>query len=299
MPTDGAPHQRLPVTPILDAHDPRLADYRNLPDRDLLERHGLFIAEGRLIVERLLTNRTWVTRSVLVTDAARSALSAVLEARPDVPTYVVPQALMNGITGISIHRGALAVGARPTPRRWQDVVAQAQRIVVLERIGNADNVGGIFRAAAAFGIDAVLLDAATADPLYRKAIRTSMGAALAVPFARFGPASAGSDAVGQGSATSPRDESFADGLREIGAAGWTTVGLTPSPDAPVLTSALDGLRNQRVAVVVGHEGEGLTPGTLTACHRLARIHMPGRVTANVDSLNVAIAAAMAFYELTR
>ncbi len=292
------------MTHIVDALDPRLADYRNLPDRDLRDRRGVFIAEGRFIVERLLASRAWTTRSAMITEAAGSALRAALEARPDVPVYVVPQALMLGITGIAIHRGALAAGVRPSPRRWQDVVAQSRRIVVLERIANADNVGAIFRAAAAFGIDAVLLDSATADPLYRKAIRTSMGATLAVPFGTIGPDAAGSDSAGPRSASSPTTvppttDVLPDGLGQLRAAGWTVVGLTPSPDATILAAALDGLRNQRVAFVVGHEGDGLTPSALNACNRLARIQMPGPPTTSVDSLNVATATTLALYELTR
>jgi tRNA G18 (ribose-2'-O)-methylase SpoU len=280
----------VPVIPVSDDLDPRLGDYRNLPDRELLTRRGLFIAEGRLVVERLLARRGWVTRSVLVTDTARIALHDVLEARTDVPVYVVSPELMSGVAGVHIHRGALAVGERPAPGRWQDLAAPANRLVVLERIGNADNVGAIFRAAAAFGVDGVLLDAASADPLYRKAIRTSMGAALAVPFAKIG--------IGEDPGTSPA-AGVADVVRELGATGWTVVGLTPSPSAPVLSAAVADLGNHRVAFLVGHEGDGLTPGAFDACQSFARIPMPGRDPAGVDSLNVAMAVAIALYELTR
>ena len=144
--------------------------------------------------------------------AARAALADVLDARPDLPVFVVPPEVMNGITGFNIHRGCLAIGERPQSLPWQEAVARARTVVVLERVANADNVGGIFRNAAAFGADAVLLDEVSTDPLYRKAIRTSMGAALIVPFARV--------------------TRCAEALGEMRDAGFATVALTPAAGAP-------------------------------------------------------------------
>jgi tRNA G18 (ribose-2'-O)-methylase SpoU len=273
----------LHIIHVTNPREPRLADYANIPDAELLARRGIFIAEGRLIVERLLRDRAWEVRSVLVTSAALTALSAALEARPDVPVFVVPQAIVAEITGVNIHRGALAAGVRPLPRDWSGVAAGARSLVILERLANADNVGAIFRAAAAFGISGVLLDSATTDPLYRKAMRTSMGAALAVPFAVTGDAPDTVPAV----------------LRLLGASGWSVIGLTPAPEAAPLVEVLSTTGNQRVAIVVGHEGDGLTTDAREACRQLARIPMPGHASAQMDSLNVSTAAAIAFYELSR
>jgi tRNA G18 (ribose-2'-O)-methylase SpoU len=154
-------------------------------------------------------------------------------------------------------------------------VAGAHTAVVLERVANADNVGGIFRNAAAFGAAAVLLDPATTDPLYRKAIRTSMGAALAVPFARAEP--------------------WPDALRALGDRGFATIALTPAASAPPLRAAVEAAGTRPIALVLGHEGDGLTAHALAACTARARIP----IAAGMDSLNVASAAAVALYEVSR
>jgi tRNA G18 (ribose-2'-O)-methylase SpoU len=262
------------VTPIDDAGDLRLADYRNIPDPDLARARGLFIAEGRLVVGRLLRSR-FVTRSVMVTPAALDAVMPLLASHPCLSVYVVPQAVMNGVAGFNIHRGCLAVGERRDPDSWQTLADGATCLVALERVGNADNVGATFRAAAAFAVDGVLLEASCADPLYRKAIRTSMGASLQIGFAP--------DVPWPGTLRGLRDD------------GWLVVGLTPSDDAEPLERALDAPPGTRVAFVLGHEGDGLTPAAMAACTRLARIPM----AAGVDSLNVSMAAGIALYERTR
>jgi tRNA G18 (ribose-2'-O)-methylase SpoU len=154
-------------------------------------------------------------------------------------------------------------------------VADARTAVLLERVANADNIGGIFRNAAAFGAGAVLLDEASADPLYRKAIRTSMAAALVVPFARVASA--------------------ALALQELRRAGFATVALTPAASASTIRSTMDALGTRPVVVALGHEGEGLTPAALDACEFHARI----AISSSVDSLNVAAAAAIALYECSR
>src|SRR5688572_15045267 len=148
---------------IDDPGDARLDDYRNIPDGELVARRGIFVAEGRLVVSRLLTESPLATRSVMVTEAARTSLADVFAARPEVPVFVVPQSVVDGVAGLHIHRGCLAIGVRPEPRPWQDVTAATDApslLVILERVANADNVGGVFRNAAAFGADAVLLDPA-------------------------------------------------------------------------------------------------------------------------------------------
>jgi tRNA G18 (ribose-2'-O)-methylase SpoU len=258
---------------ITDGGDARCAPYRNLPDADLAARHGRFVAEGRLVVRRLLSQSSLAVESLMVTAPALTAIEDLLAARSDLPVYVVPQAIMNGITGFNIHRGCLAIGLRPPARSWSALTAAARRLLVLERIANADNVGACFRNAAAFGMDAVLLDGRSTDPLYRKAIRTSMGAALAIPFARA--------------------DSIADAVRALDASGWTVLALTPGGRTPLCAIAVEAA--DRVALVVGHEGEGLSPATLEACRQHVRIPM----AQGVDSLNVATAAAVGMYEVGR
>ncbi len=255
---------------IDSADDARLAEFRNVPDPELLRRLGLFVAEGRLVVARLLSSGL-ETRALLVTDAALAALQSLLVDRT-FPVYVVPPPVMNGVTGFNFHRGCLAIGARPPARDWRDVVGGARHLVILERIGNVDNVGSIFRSAAAFGVDGVLLQADCADPLYRKAIRTSMAASLRMPYARA---------------------PWPDTLRRLRDGGWATIGMTPAADAAALRDVADELVSRRVAIVLGHEGDGLSADALEACTHRARIPMAN----GVDSLNVATAAAIALYEM--
>jgi tRNA G18 (ribose-2'-O)-methylase SpoU len=256
-----------------DPADNRLSDFRAVSDPELARTRQLFIAEGRLVVERLLQSGAFETRAVLVTPSAMKALEEVLAARPGVPVYIVPKHVMDGVAGFDFHRGCLAAGARPPRAEWRACTAGARRAVVLERVGDADNVGAIFRSAAAFGADTVLLGPSCADPLYRKAIRTSMGAVLTVPFADAQP--------------------WPATLSDLASDGWALAALTPAHDAMPLHDFSSATRPLRVAVVVGHEGGGLTDTALAACEYRVRIPM----RASVDSLNVATAAAIALYEL--
>ena len=273
-------HWPVPVLSIDDAGDPRLADYRGIPDPELARTRGVFVAEGRLVVRRLLASR-FTTRSVMVTAAALDSVKPDLEGRPCPPVFVVPQSLMNTVAGFNIHRGCLAIGERPAPAPWDSLVrrgepsgspASPMPLVALERVGNADNVGATFRAAAAFGAAGILLDPSCADPLYRKAIRTSMGAALHVPFAT--------------------DVPLLDALASLRRDGWNAVGLTPEPGAPPARDVFARVVRERVVLVLGHEGDGLTAAAAAACTHVARIPM----TTDVDSLNVAMAAGIALYE---
>jgi len=258
------------MVPVDRLDDVRLDDYRNVPDPDLLHARGVFVAEGRLVVRRLLESSRFRTRSVLLTRPAYAALADVVDPRGDLPVYVVTQQTMNAITGFNIHRGCLAIGERPPAVEWADIVRSASLVLVLERVSNADNVGGIFRSAAAFGADAVLLAPACADPLYRKAIRTSMGAALRVPFAPM--------------------TNWPEDLLDLRAAGFSLLALTPDAGAAALRDvAPDG----PVALLVGHEGQGLSREVLAAADICARIPMAG----GVDSLNASAAASIALYEL--
>jgi tRNA G18 (ribose-2'-O)-methylase SpoU len=260
---------------IDDPTDPRLAEFRNVPDAELLTRHKLFVAEGRLVVKRLLLESRLPALSVMVTPAALGPLQEVVDPRDRLPVYVVPQSVMNGITGHNMHRGCLALGERPQASEWRELTNRAQSLLALERVGNADNVGSAFRNASAFGVDAVLLEAGCADPLYRKAIRTSMGAALTIPFA---PA-----------------EPWPEMLHELRNKGWAVLGMTASPRAKELREIVPTIARHPTVIVLGHEGDGLSADALEACSHRARIPMTNRV----DSLNVATAAAIALYEIAR
>jgi tRNA G18 (ribose-2'-O)-methylase SpoU len=255
---------------IETATDPRLALYRGVRDPELLRAHGVFIAEGRLVVRRLLESSRFRTRSVLVTPTAHAELSDAIERldeRP--PVYEADTALFRELTGLNVHRGCLAVGERPAPAPWRDVLQSARTVLVLEDVGNPDNIGGLFRAAAALGGDAVLLSTGCADPLYRKAIRTSMAATLTLPFAAAEPWPA-----------------MLDDLRREGV---EIVALTPSGEED-----LNGVpRVPRIAILAGHEGRGLSEAGLRRADRRVRIPMkPG-----ADSLNVVTAVAIALHAL--
>jgi tRNA G18 (ribose-2'-O)-methylase SpoU len=288
------------IIPIDDPADPRLALFRNIPDPALARSAGLFVAEGRRVVDRLLQDPQLTTQSVMVTPTALASLENGLRPwapkpwrrRPDLTVYVVPQAVMNDVTGFNIHRGCLALAERPAARDWRAVArgpdhlrqgyggppklyakADGGPLLVMERVGDADNVGSIFRSAAALGTCGVLLGPGCADPLYRKAIRTSMGASLSLPFAEATP--------------------WPGMLDELRAMGYATLALTPAADAPPLREVVGRLKAAPTAVVVGHEGDGLSSAALERCTHRARIEMePG-----IDSLNVATAAALALYEL--
>lgn len=256
---------------IASLDDPRVADYRFIADQRYLQSHGIFVAEGRLVLRRLLDSYRFETRSILLTPAAADNLGAALDGTT-APIYQAPQALMNEIAGFNIHRGCLAIGARPAAAVLAPATLdQATRIVALEGVNNPDNVGGIFRSAAAFGVDLVVLGPGCGDPLYRKAIRTSMAATLAVPFVAAGP---WPDAI-----ACLRDQAF------------EVLALTPAAAA----APLDAFRasSHRIALLLGAEGAGLSADALERSSARLRIPMSG----NADSLNVTTAASIAMYEL--
>jgi tRNA G18 (ribose-2'-O)-methylase SpoU len=193
----------------------------------------------------------------------------------DIPVYVCASPDFLPITGINIHRGCLALVERPATQNYVDLVERASRVVVLEGIANADNVGGAFRTAAAFGVDAMLLSPTCCDPLYRKAIRTSMAATLQLPFARVEP--------------------WPEALRTLQQGGFALVGLTPAPDAQSLDEfAIKPASREKVALLVGCEGDGLTEGVLNLAD--ARLRIP--ITSAVDSLNLVVATGIALAWLT-
>ena len=251
--------------------DPRLDDYRLLRSPDQLAARGLFVAEGRLIVRGLLASPRFRTVSVLVTESAAAGLTDALRAST-VPVLVASPEVMNQVAGFDIHRGCLALAARPIPQALEALpLASLGRIVVLEGVSNPDNVGGIFRSAAAFGVDAVVLGPSCGDPLYRKAVRTSMGATLAVPFVHAGP--------------------WPAALATLRRHGLSVLALTPAPDAVPLPNLNVPAR---VALLLGAEGYGLGPDAVAGADLAIRIPMTGAV----DSLNVAVAASIALYTIT-
>src|SRR3954469_5561536 len=268
----------MPVVRISGADDPRVSAYRSVTDPDLVRARGLFVAEGRLVVERLIAEGRYDIQSLLVSEAARRALEPALGAlKPSVPVYVCQPPDFRGIAGYDVHRGCLALSARPAPPPIDDVLAEARLLVVLEGVTNADNVGGVFRNAAAFGADAVLLDGASCDPLYRKAIRTSMAATLRVPFARL----------------ADRASEWPSALGGLKARGFTLVGMTPGAWARDLEEFASSRHPSRLALLLGSEGQGLSEAASTVVDHHVRI----AVSPRVDSLNLAVAAGIALYRL--
>lgn len=243
------------------------ADYQHVGDHRWLTRQGLFVAEGRLVVRRLLESRRFRIKSVVVTPAALRGLSDTLLA--DTPVHVLEQDALERITGFNFHRGCLALAHR-SETASVGTFDEARRLLALEGVGNPDNVGGLFRVAAAFGVDGLLLDPATADPFYRKAIRTSMGAVLDLPFERVSDWPA---ALGR--------------YRER---GFDIVALTPRDAArPLAGYAAGGAPARRIVIIVGAEGSGLTEGALAEATE--RVRIP--ISPGVDSLNVTVAAGIA------
>jgi tRNA G18 (ribose-2'-O)-methylase SpoU len=249
--------------------DPRLLPYFAVKERDLVGREGLFIAEGEVVVRVLASRSHHRVVSLLLEERRVTPMHDVLEALSDVPVYVVPQAVMDTVVGFPIHRGVLALGAACSSTSAASLVAHGRLWVGLVGLANHDNVGSIFRNAAAFGVDGVLLDDTTCDPLYRKAIRVSAGAALVVPFARAG---------------SPHQMLDLLEARQIEA-----IALTPRGD-----ETFDALSPSPRVLLLGAEGPGL-PEDVMARARRVRIEMEPLL----DSLNVAVASGIALHEATR
>jgi len=256
---------------IADLDDSRVDDYRNVTDADLLARRRLFVAEGRMVVQRLLTSGTYPVRSLLVTETALRALGDALSGR-DIPVYVCDRTVMRAIVGFNIHRGCLAIGERLPEPDPDGLLSTSRVVLVLEHIRDADNVGSIFRNAAALGADAVLLSPGCCDPLYRKAIRTSMGSVLTMPYAWL--------------------RGWPDDLRRVRTAGFTTVAMTPAADAMDIDAMPSS--SGRLAVLLGNEADGLSAPALAQADLRIRIPMRRRI----DSLNVATAAAIALHRLS-
>jgi len=260
-----------------DPGDPRLAEYVDLRDvqlrRHLEAEHGLFLAEGEKVVRRAVA-AGFPVRSFLMAPRWLAGLSDVLEDAGEVPCYVVEEALAEEVTGFHVHRGALASLRRLPLPSVEKVLSGAGRILLLEDLVDHTNVGAAFRGAAAFGVDGVLLSPRSADPLYRRAVKVSMGAVFSVPWTRV--------------------DDWYDALPGLAEAGFTTVALTPAPDAVDIREVARRHGNERLAVIVGSEGPGLSGRWLASADVRARIPMAG----GVDSLNVAAATAVALFALT-
>jgi tRNA G18 (ribose-2'-O)-methylase SpoU len=264
---------------ITDPDDRRVDDYRRLHDaraRRLMERPdddspGFFVAEGAHALSRLLASGRRL-RSVLVDHIRLEALAGVL-AGLDAPVLVADQPTLRAVAGFSVHRGVLAAADRWVLPDAAEVLAGAHRVAVLEDINDHVNLGVIFRSAGSLGVEAVLLSPRCCDPLYRRSVRVSMGHVLAVPWTRLEP--------------------WPEALDRVAGAGFSMVALTPAADAEPLTG-WSPAAGERVAVLLGAEGPGLSPGALAAASRCLTIPMRQAE----DSLNVGSAAAIAFYALT-
>ncbi|WP_068165262.1 TrmH family RNA methyltransferase [Rhodococcus phenolicus] len=262
------------VIDIDDPADPRLDDFRDLnsSDRrpDLPDGKGLVVAEGVLVVQRMLDSR-FTPDNLLGVDRRLGELADDLR-DVDVPFYRASAEVMAEVVGFHLNRGVLATASRPEPLDLGDVLEKAMTVAVLEGVNDHENIGSMFRNAAGLGVDAVLFGKGCADPLYRRAVRVSMGHVLRVPFAHV--------------PNWPYD------LDQLRGRGFQLISLTPNPDAVTLAEAMTG---EKVALLLGAEGPGLTEHAMRATDVRARIPMaPG-----TDSLNVATAAAMAFYERVR
>jgi tRNA G18 (ribose-2'-O)-methylase SpoU len=261
---------------IDSANDPRVARYGGVRDGELMRSAGLFVAEGRHIVRRIVERGGYHLQSLLLNDAAFHDLEGMIgRLGPDVPVFVSGGEVLAAIAGYDVHRGCLALAHRPPRIPIDVVVAAATVLVVLEGVSNADNIGSIFRNAAAFEAGGVLLSPACCDPLYRKAIRTSMGATLGV---RFAYADAGDW---------PRV------LSRVKSAGFTIVALTPRAPSETLDAFSRRPRPARIALIAGTEGAGLTPEVEVAADY--RVRIP--ISDSVDSLNVAVAVGIALHAL--
>ncbi|MFN3668152.1 MAG: TrmH family RNA methyltransferase [Brevundimonas sp.] len=260
---------------IDDPADPRIAGFRDIKERDLTGRQGLFIAEGEVVLNVLMSDRSLCRPVAILLDRKRvDGLAAVLARAPaETPVYVAEPSVLDAIAGFHLHRGILALGEKPPVRDLEAcLAAMGPDALVLAAcgIGNHDNMGGLFRNAAAFGAEAVLLDAHCCDPFYRKAIRVSVGAVLRTPMAT------GLDAL--------------DMVAALGAAGFEVLALTPGAVEPLEQRPRGG----RVAILLGAEGPGLPAAVIDRCRPVA---IP--MSNGFDSLNVSVASGIALHHFAR
>lgn len=276
MPTDSAGNPLgVNLVPIESIDDPRLSFFTSLTDvalrRALEPETGLYLAESTKVIERALAaGHTPV--AVLATDKWLAGLEPLLVGH-DVDVFVGDEATLESLTGFHLHRGAIASMARPVSKSVAEIVKDARIVVVLENIVDHTNVGAVFRSVAGLGADAVLVTPECADPLYRRSVRVSMGTVLQVPWTRL-PA-------------------WPSGINELRDLGFTVAALALS-DASISLAEFVAEGHEKVAIVFGSEGHGLTERTLDSCDRVVRIPM----SHGVDSLNVAASAAVTLYALS-
>jgi tRNA G18 (ribose-2'-O)-methylase SpoU len=251
---------------ITDPADARLDDFRSLMDADVRpDRRGVVIAEGVNVVERLARS-SYRTRAVIGVDRKLDQLSGVLD-RLSAPVYRVDKWLLSEVAGFRVTRGVLAAADRPAAMDPQAVLSRGSRFIVLESINDFENLGAIFRNAAGFGLDGLLIDARCADPLYRRSVRVSMGHVFGMPYAVL-------------------PDPWPDSLELLRSAGVEILAMTPRPGADLLNTVSPA---GKWAVLLGAEGPGLSDAALAAADRRVRIPMAD----GVDSLNVATAGAVA------
>lgn len=275
----------MEIIPITDPHDPRVSDFKDLKHSDnrpdLPGGKGLVIAEGQLVISRLLESR-FPVRSIIGFPAKLQKFveqPQVRELLAGVELYAIDRPTLAKVAGYDMHRGLLAAADRAPTMSIKEAIGDARTVVVLEGVGDHENIGAMFRNAAGMEVDAVLFGNGCADPLYRRSVRVSMGHVLRVPFAYF-----------EGKSTN-----WHEGLSQLAANGFRLVSLTPDPRAESLATGLydqEGKPWSKLALLVGAEGPGLTERVMRATDARVRIPMsPG-----TDSLNLATAAAIAFYE---
>jgi tRNA G18 (ribose-2'-O)-methylase SpoU len=262
------------MTPVAvdSPDDPRIGAYRDIRERDLVGREGRFVAEGKVVLDVLFDARRFDVESALILDARLEGMAATLAKAPaTMPVYVAPREVMDRIAGFPMHRGVLAIGRRRSGDTVEGLLSRLPAkafVLALVGIANHDNMGAIFRNAAAFGAAAVLVDGTSCDPLYRKAIRVSAGAALKVAFATAGAV----DAM----------------VATLADAGFAQFALSPRGRVDIRDLA----RHGRMALYLGAEGAGLPDAVM---QRLQTVHIP--IVQGFDSLNVATAAAIALHEV--
>ncbi|MEO9971073.1 MAG: RNA methyltransferase [Hyphomonadaceae bacterium] len=257
----------IPILSISDPADPRLAPYVSIREKDLTRGHGgRFIVEGKVTLAALIRRSRFAPESLFLAENRLEPLAELLAELPDsVPVYTAPREIMDQVVGFPIHRGVLACAQKAPPLDLANLLAGAKTVLTLIGLSNHDNTGACFRNGAAFGTDAILLDAESCDPLYRKSIRVSAGTTLTLPFVH-----------------GETPEQIFDALA---AAGFTIWCLTPRANAPAIS---DMVRPDKLALVLGAEGPGL-PDALLARGQPVRIPM----TDGFDSINVATAGAIA------
>ena len=263
------------IVPITDFNAPALDIYARLTEVQLLNREhpeeGLFIAESPIVIERAL-NAGYIPVSLLCEDRHTEKFSHILDRCGDVPVYTAPFAVLTRLTGFALTRGMLCAMRRPPLPTVEDICKDTRRIAVLENVVNPTNMGAIFRSAAALNVDAVLLTPACTDPLYRRSIRVSMGTVFQIPWTFL-----------------PDTPDYCALLHNL---GFNTCAMALT-DRSVSIKDPNVCGEERLAIILGTEGEGLADHTIEQCSYTVKIPM----SHGVDSLNVAAASAVAFWQL--